>query len=61
MKKEIDFLAHLKVSGEAIKDWPAWKRDIWPEVSNIPNTTLEVRTFASRGFLPQMHSTNRPK
>jgi hypothetical protein len=38
MSKKIDLLAHLKGSEARVKDWPKWKRDIWPD-SSIPPVT----------------------
>lgn len=28
------FRAHLKASSEAVKDWPSWKRDMWPKADD---------------------------
>ncbi|MGX9775042.1 hypothetical protein ACWYXN_16170 [Janthinobacterium aestuarii] len=63
MKKDIDLLAHLKVSGEAIKDWPAWKRDIWPAVTTLSSTpSLSERSLLVNGnFLPHFQAIHRTK
>ncbi|NRR31095.1 hypothetical protein HSX11_12985 [Oxalobacteraceae bacterium] len=47
MKNQIDFLVHLKNSGEEVRDWPAWKKDIWPEVSNL-NDSLKTKVQHGR-------------
>lgn len=37
MNNNNDLLAHLKETEAVIKDWPAWKKNIWPETSVGPS------------------------
>jgi hypothetical protein len=32
------FLSHLRLSSEAIKDWPAWKTDMWAKPDQTEST-----------------------
>lgn len=40
MNQKIDLLAHLKGSEAAVKDWPKWKRDIWPDSPAISHASI---------------------
>lgn len=33
MNSKSEFLSHLRLSSETVRDWPAWKTDMWTKSS----------------------------
>jgi hypothetical protein len=61
MTNNNDLLAHLKETEAVIKDWPAWKKNIWPESHVVPNSVSVVTTVpATQGnFFAELASLQR--
>jgi len=57
MKKNIDFFAHLKGAENAVKDWPAWKLNLWPDSSLAASQNPPSKVIVRQAVISQSLKT----
>lgn len=62
MKTAIDFFAHLKGAENAVKDWPAWKINLWPDSLLAASQNPPIKIITKKTVLSLQSKTHhRPK
>lgn len=52
--QQVDFLKHLEGAADAVKDWPDWKKNIWPENAPPPKKQPVEAVFLAE-LLARIH------
>jgi len=52
--QKVDFLKHLEGAADAVKDWPDWKKNIWPE-NTLPPKKQPVEVVFLAELLARIH------